>query len=208
MTATAERTSSTPSAPCTASRQRASPRRRRASPRRSIPCPARASPCCSAATAAAFSFPPDLAASFGANARQALALETRWFAARHAVPAHAAPSRFACLSRQSSDVPQFRLGRHAAKTPITPSSPLPTPSSPPRTRSTWSPRQPAPASRSMCSASKAARRGSAGSTELMRERGATRPFEGKLEAWSYAPINDTEIVACAIRRALGLETLG
>ncbi len=41
---------------------------------------------------------------------------------------------------------------------------------------------------------------------LMRERGATRPFEGRLESWGYAPINDTEIVAAAIRRALGLET--
>jgi len=43
--------------------------------------------------------------------------------------------------------------------------------------------------------------------ELMRERGATRPFAGKIESWSYAPINDTELVAQAIRRALGLETL-
>jgi len=43
--------------------------------------------------------------------------------------------------------------------------------------------------------------------ELMRERGATRPFAGKIESWSYAPINDTELVAGAIRRALGLETL-
>ena len=42
--------------------------------------------------------------------------------------------------------------------------------------------------------------------ELMRERGATRPFAGKLESWSYAPINDTELVASAIRRALGLDT--
>ncbi len=41
---------------------------------------------------------------------------------------------------------------------------------------------------------------------LMRERGATRPFEGRLESWSYAPVNDTEMVASAIRRALGLET--
>ncbi|HXG79554.1 MAG TPA: mitochondrial fission ELM1 family protein [Methyloceanibacter sp.] len=40
---------------------------------------------------------------------------------------------------------------------------------------------------------------------LMRERGATRPFEGKLERWSYAPINDTELVASAIRQALGLD---
>jgi uncharacterized protein len=43
---------------------------------------------------------------------------------------------------------------------------------------------------------------------LMRARGATRPFEGKLEAWSYAPINDTEFVASTIRRALGLEIKG
>ncbi|TFG88190.1 MAG: hypothetical protein E4H18_02665 [Hyphomicrobiales bacterium] len=41
---------------------------------------------------------------------------------------------------------------------------------------------------------------------LMRERGATRPFEGHLESWSYAPVNDTEVVASHIRRALGLET--
>ena len=30
--------------------------------------------------------------------------------------------------------------------------------------------------------------------ELMRERGATRPFAGRIESWSYAPINDTEMV--------------
>lgn len=41
---------------------------------------------------------------------------------------------------------------------------------------------------------------------LMRERGVTRPFEGKLESWSYAPVNDTEMVAAAIRRALGIES--
>jgi mitochondrial fission protein ELM1 len=41
--------------------------------------------------------------------------------------------------------------------------------------------------------------------ELMHERGATRPFEGKLETWSYPPINDTELVASAIRKALALE---
>jgi len=39
----------------------------------------------------------------------------------------------------------------------------------------------------------------------MQEQGATRPFEGRLEIWSYAPINDTELVASAIRRAFGLE---
>lgn len=41
---------------------------------------------------------------------------------------------------------------------------------------------------------------------LMRERGATRPFEGHLESWSYAPVNDTELVASTIRRALHLES--
>lgn len=41
--------------------------------------------------------------------------------------------------------------------------------------------------------------------ELMQERGATRPFQGKLEMWSYAPINDTELVASAIRKALALD---
>ena len=42
--------------------------------------------------------------------------------------------------------------------------------------------------------------------QLMRERGATRPIEGSLESWSYAPVNDTEVVASRIREALGLET--
>jgi mitochondrial fission protein ELM1 len=41
---------------------------------------------------------------------------------------------------------------------------------------------------------------------LMRERGTTRPFEGRLESWSYAPINDTEVVASRIRKALGVDT--
>ena len=40
--------------------------------------------------------------------------------------------------------------------------------------------------------------------DLMRERGATRPFDGRIESWSYPPINDTELVAAAIRRALNL----
>ena len=44
--------------------------------------------------------------------------------------------------------------------------------------------------------------------ELMRERGATRPFVGKIESWSYPSINDTELVASIIRRSLGLETSG
>jgi uncharacterized protein len=42
--------------------------------------------------------------------------------------------------------------------------------------------------------------------EQMRKAGATRPFDGhSIEAWSYPPINDTEKVARAIRRTLGLE---
>jgi mitochondrial fission protein ELM1 len=40
----------------------------------------------------------------------------------------------------------------------------------------------------------------------MRERGFTRPFEGRLESWSSTPPNDTEAVASAVRRALGLES--
>ena len=43
---------------------------------------------------------------------------------------------------------------------------------------------------------------------LMQDRGATRPFAGRLESWRYAPINDTELVASAIRRALDIETNG
>lgn len=41
--------------------------------------------------------------------------------------------------------------------------------------------------------------------DLMGARGATRPFAGRLEAWDYAPINDTQAVAAPIREALGLE---
>ncbi|MEM7398488.1 MAG: mitochondrial fission ELM1 family protein [Pseudomonadota bacterium] len=41
---------------------------------------------------------------------------------------------------------------------------------------------------------------------LMRERGATRPFEGSLASFDYAPINDTEAVAVPIRKALGLNS--
>lgn len=40
---------------------------------------------------------------------------------------------------------------------------------------------------------------------LMQERGATRPFTGRLETWTYKPINDTELIASAVRRALGLD---
>ena len=40
---------------------------------------------------------------------------------------------------------------------------------------------------------------------LMRERGATRPFQGRLESWTYPPINDTLAVAVVIRQWLGIE---
>jgi len=40
---------------------------------------------------------------------------------------------------------------------------------------------------------------------FMREAGATRPFDGRLEQWSYEPINDTEVAAAVIRHALGIE---
>jgi mitochondrial fission protein ELM1 len=39
---------------------------------------------------------------------------------------------------------------------------------------------------------------------LMRDAGATRPFDGRLERWSYTPINDTQMVANLIRSTLGL----
>lgn len=39
---------------------------------------------------------------------------------------------------------------------------------------------------------------------LMQQAGATRPFIGRLESWSYPPINDTEKVAGIIRSKLGL----
>jgi mitochondrial fission protein ELM1 len=45
--------------------------------------------------------------------------------------------------------------------------------------------------------------------EQMRAAGATRRFDGRSsKAWSYQPINDTEIVARAIRCTLGLEAPG
>lgn len=43
---------------------------------------------------------------------------------------------------------------------------------------------------------------------MMRERGATRPFQGRIESWSYPPINDTERVASIVRQALGIESKG
>jgi mitochondrial fission protein ELM1 len=41
--------------------------------------------------------------------------------------------------------------------------------------------------------------------DAMQRHGATRPFDGGLDSWSYAPVNDTEVIAGAVRRALGLE---
>jgi mitochondrial fission protein ELM1 len=38
----------------------------------------------------------------------------------------------------------------------------------------------------------------------MREAGITRPFDGKLESWSYTPVRDTDKVAAAIRKLLGV----
>lgn len=40
---------------------------------------------------------------------------------------------------------------------------------------------------------------------LMQKRGATRPFAGRMETWTYQPINDAERVASAVRRSLGLD---
>jgi mitochondrial fission protein ELM1 len=40
---------------------------------------------------------------------------------------------------------------------------------------------------------------------LMRKAGVTRPFDGTLEQWSYTPVNDSELVASRVRRALGLD---
>src|SRR5262245_5889190 len=42
---------------------------------------------------------------------------------------------------------------------------------------------------------------------LMQNAGVTRPFTGRLESWTYTPVNDTEVVANVIRRALGLGRL-
>jgi len=85
---------------------------------------------------------------------------------------------------------------------------MPTRSSPLTIRSTWSPTvkvldDPVYVQRLKGSSTRLRR-----FHELMRERGATRRFAGKIESWPYTPPNDTELVASAIRRALGLETVG
>ena len=38
--------------------------------------------------------------------------------------------------------------------------------------------------------------------QTLRETGATRPFAGRLEQWSYPPLRDTETSAAEIRRRL------
>ncbi len=38
--------------------------------------------------------------------------------------------------------------------------------------------------------------------QTLRETGATRPFAGRLESWSYPPLRDTEAAAAEIRRRL------
>jgi mitochondrial fission protein ELM1 len=43
---------------------------------------------------------------------------------------------------------------------------------------------------------------------MMRQRGATRSFEGRIESWSYPPVNDTERVASVVRHALAREGKG
>jgi mitochondrial fission protein ELM1 len=38
----------------------------------------------------------------------------------------------------------------------------------------------------------------------LRARGITRPFAGKIEHWTYEPLNETARVALIIRHKLGL----
>ena len=40
--------------------------------------------------------------------------------------------------------------------------------------------------------------------DMLREDGITRPFDGRLEQWNYAPLNDTVTVAATVRQRLGL----
>ena len=41
----------------------------------------------------------------------------------------------------------------------------------------------------------------------LREEGVTRPFDGTLASWSYEPVNDTPLIAAAIRRRLGWSSI-
>jgi mitochondrial fission protein ELM1 len=40
--------------------------------------------------------------------------------------------------------------------------------------------------------------------DMLREDGITRCFDGRLEQWSYAPLDDTETVAATVRQRIGL----
>ena len=40
--------------------------------------------------------------------------------------------------------------------------------------------------------------------DLLRADGVTRPFEGRLEDWTYLPLDDTTTVAAVVRQRLGL----
>lgn len=42
--------------------------------------------------------------------------------------------------------------------------------------------------------------------DMLRADGITRPFDGRLEQWTYAPLDDTATVAAAVRQRLGLDT--
>ena len=39
--------------------------------------------------------------------------------------------------------------------------------------------------------------------DMLRDDGITRPFDGRLEQWSYTPLDDTETVAATVRQRLG-----
>ena len=143
---------------------------------------------------AAFSFPPDLAASFGVS----LAQVTRDRGGSLLVTPSLAPEALSALTAAVVGVPHFVLdgtGENpyyaflaAADAIVT------TEDSVTEAAGTGKPVY--------------VQRLKGGSTrigrfhQLMRERRATRPFAGKIESRSYAPINDTELVASAFHRAL------
>ena len=41
--------------------------------------------------------------------------------------------------------------------------------------------------------------------QALRDDGMTRPFKGKLEKWSYTPLNDVQLVANRVRQMMGIE---
>src|SRR6478672_1513614 len=132
MTAIQAATSSIRSAPCIALPPNASPARLRASPRRSTLCPHPRVAVLLGGDSAAFSFPPDLAASFGVSLAQ-VTRDRGGSLLVTPVPADCAGGA-QCTHRGSRGRPSLRLGRDPVRIPITPSSQPPTPSSPRRTR--------------------------------------------------------------------------